>query len=157
MQCTAGDPRGVIAAVRRKIDTLDRDLPVFQVRTMDEIAGTSARNREFSAMLLGLFALPAPLLAAIGLYGVLAYGVSQRTAGIGSRLVLLQGMKPALAGIAAGIVAAALGARLLSDMLFHAPAGVTLTLLLLVVAAIACFIPAARATRIAPTLALRRE
>jgi predicted permease len=171
---TSGDPHSVAAAARREIHTLDRDLPVFEIRTMDEIIGRSARNREFSVMLLGLFAALALVLAAVGLYGVLSYVVSQRTGEIGirmalgaqsgevRRLVLVQGMKPALAGILAGLLGAAYGTQLLRSLLFGVSPGDPLTfvavpLILLAVAAIACLIPALRATRIDPTMALRQE
>ncbi|MGA2739816.1 MAG: ABC transporter permease [Bryobacteraceae bacterium] len=171
---TSGDPHAVASAARHQIHALDRDLPVFEIRTMDEIIGLSARNREFSVLLLGLFAGLALGLAAVGLYGVLSYVVSQRTAEIGirmalgapssevRRLILMQGMKPALAGIAAGLMGAAFGTKLLSGLLFGVGAGDPLTfvsvpVVLLIVAAIACLIPAIRATRIDPTLALRRE
>src|ERR1017187_104227 len=171
---TSGDPHRVAAAARRQINALDRDLPVFAIRTMDEIIDRSAQNREFSVLLLGSFAALALLLAAVGLYGVLSYVVSQRTGEIGirmalgaqsrevRRLILVQGMKPALAGIAAGLIGAAFSTKLLRGMLFGVGAGdpltfVTVPLVLLSVAAIACLIPAMRATRIDPTLALRRE
>ena len=114
------------------------------------------------------------MLAAIGLYGVLSYTVSQRTGEIGirmalgaqsrevRRLVLIQGMKPALAGIVAGLIGAAFGTQLLRSLLFGIGPGDPLTfvsvpLLLLAVAVAACLIPAMRATRIDPTMALRRE
>jgi predicted permease len=171
---TSGDPHSAAAAARREIHTLDHDLPVFEVRTMDEIIGRSAQNREFSVLLLALFAALALVLAAIGLYGVLSYLVSQRAGEIGirmalgaqtsevRRLVLVQGMKPALAGILVGLVGAAFGTQLLRSLLFDVSPGDPLTfvavpLVLLAVAVIACLIPATRATRIDPTMALRRE
>jgi putative ABC transport system permease protein len=171
---TSGDPHSVASAARHQINALDRDLPVFEIRTLDEIIGNSAQNREFSVLLLGLFAALALGLAAVGLYGVLSYVVSQRTAEIGirmalgapasevRRLILMQGMKPALAGIGAGLIGAAFYTKMLSGLLFGIGAGDPLTfvsvpLVLLTVAAIACLIPAMRATRIDPTLALRRE
>ncbi len=171
---TAGDPHGVVSAVRHEINALDNGLPIFEVRTMDEIIGRGSQNREFSVLLLGLFAGLALVLAAIGLYGVLSYTVSQRTAEIGIRvalgapsrtvrwLILVQGMKPAVAGIGAGLIAAAFGTRLLRALLFDIGAGDPLTfvvvpLVLVAVASTACWIPAMRATRIDPTIALRRE
>ena len=171
---TSGDAHSVAAAARREINALDHDLPVFEIRTMDEIIGQSAQNREFSVLLLGLFAALALGLAAVGLYGVLSYVVSQRTAEIGirmalgapssevRRLVLVQGMKPALAGIVAGLIGAAFSTKLLGGLLFGVGAGDPLTfvsvpLVLLSVAVIACLIPAVRATRIDPTRALRQE
>src|ERR1700722_16656459 len=171
---TSGDPHSTAGAARREIHTLDHDLPVFEIRTMDEIIGRSARNREFSVLLLGLFAALALVLAAVGLYGVLSYVVSQRTGDIGirmalgaqssevRRLVLVQGMKPALAGIIVGLVGAVFGTQLLRSLLFGVSPGDPLTfvavpLVLLTVAVIACLIPALRATRIDPTMALRQE
>jgi predicted permease len=171
---TSGDPHSVASAARHQINALDRDLPVFKIRTMDEVMGSSAQDREFSLLLLVLFAALAMVLAVVGLYGVLSHAVSQRTAEIGirmalgaqsgevRRLVLLQGMKPALAGIVAGLIGAAFGTKLLSGMLFGIGAGDPVTfvaapLILLAAAAMACLIPAMRATRIEPTLALRGE
>jgi predicted permease len=171
---TSGDPHTVAHAARHQIASLDPDLPVFEIRTMDEIIGRSAQNREFSVMLLGLFAALALGLAAVGLYGVLSYVVSQRAAEIGirmalgapssevRRLILVQGMKPAVAGIAAGLIGAAFSTRLLGGLLFGVGPGdaatfVSVPLVLLGVSTIACLIPAMRATRIDPTLALRRE
>jgi len=171
---TSGDPHSVAAAARHEVHTLDHDLPVFEIRTMDEIIDRGARNREFSVLLLGLFAALALVLAAVGLYGVLSYVVSQRAGEIGirmalgaqsgevRRLVLAQGMKPALAGIVVGLLGAVFGTQLLRSLLFGVSAGDPLTfasvpLVLLAVAAIACLIPAMRATHIDPTMALRRE
>ena len=171
---TSADPHSMISAARHEINALDRDIPAFQIRSMEDIIGSSAQNREFSVLLLGLFAALALVLAAIGLYGVLSYVVSQRTAEIGIRvalgaqpnelwrLILAQGMKPALAGMALGMVVAAFGAKLLRGLLFGVGAGdpltfVTVPLVLLAVATIACLVPAQRATRIDPTVALRRE
>jgi putative ABC transport system permease protein len=171
---TSGDPHNVISAARYQLNALDRDLPVFQIRTMDDVMASSAQDREFTMLLLVLFAALAMVLAAVGLYGVLSHAVSQRTAEIGirmalgapsghvRRLVLMQGMKPALAGIVAGLIGAAFGTKLLSGMLFGIGAGdpvtfVAVPLILLAAAAMACLIPAMRATRIQPTLALRGE
>jgi predicted permease len=171
---TAVEPHSVISEVRMAIQRMDRDMPLAQVRTTGEIIGSSAERREFSLTLLSLFAGLALLLAAVGLYGVLSYTVSQRAgemgirialgAGAGEvrRMILLQGMRPALAGVAAGIVGALFATRLLGSMLFEVnaidPATFgAVTLVLLGVASLACLVPAVRATRIDPTLALRGE
>ena len=171
---TSGDPHALAASARHQITALDQDLPVFEIRTMDEIIGGAAQNHEFSVLLLGLFAALALVLAAVGLYGVLSYVVSQRTPEIGirmalgahsaqvRRMILVQGMRPALVGIAVGLLGATFGTRLLSGLLFGIGVGDPLTfvsvpLVLLAVAALACLIPALRATRIDPTFALRRE
>lgn len=171
---TAIEPHAVAPAVRQAIQRLDRDLPLFQIRTTGEIVGSGAGRREFSILLLSLFAALALVLAAVGLYGVLSYTVSQRSAemgirmalGAGSRevhrLILIQGMKPALAGVAAGIVGALFATRALGSMLFQVKAidpitFAAVTVCLVIVAVLACSVPAMRATRIDPTVALRGE
>jgi predicted permease len=171
---TMSDPRSVISAIRSEISRLDRDLPVHDVRTSDEIAIESTARRQFSLVLISLFAGLAVLLAAIGLYGVVSYAVSQRTAEIGirmalgaarrevSRMVLIEGMKPALVGIVIGLFVAALASRALRSMLFGVGANDPLTfaavpLVLIFVVVFACTIPALRATKINPTIALRAE
>jgi putative ABC transport system permease protein len=171
---TSIEPHSVVPSIRRAIQNLDSDLPLFQVRTTAEIIDTTVQRREFSILLLSLFAGLALVLAAVGLYGVLSYTVSQRTGEMGirmalgassadvRRLILMQGMKPALVGVAAGIAGALAATRLLSSMLFHVspmdPSTFTAGAIgLMGVAVLACLIPAMRATRIDPTIALRRE
>ena len=171
---TSIEPHSVVPSIRKAIENLDRDLPLFKVRTTGEIIESTVERREFSILLLSLFAGLALLLAAVGLYGVLSYTVSQRTGEMGirmalgassadvRRLILIQGMKPALAGVAGGIAGALIATRLLSSMLFHVspmdPSTFVAVIIGLVgVAALACLIPAMRATRIDPTVALRRE
>jgi putative ABC transport system permease protein len=171
---TSIEPHSVVPSIRKAIDNLDRDLPLFQVRTTAEIIETTVQRREFSILLLSLFAGLALVLAAVGLYGVLSYTVQQRTGEMGirmalgasagdvRRLILAQGMKPALAGVAGGIAGALIATRLLSSMLFHVSPMDPSTFAavatgLIGVAALACLIPAMRATRIDPTIALRRE
>ncbi len=171
---TAAEPRSVIGAARHEIQRLNPDLAVYETRTMEEILGRSASDRQFSMLLFGSFAGLALLLAAVGLYGVLAYAVAQRKSEIGIRmalganhadvsaLVLKEGMKPAAAGIMAGLLGALFATQVLKSLLFGTAPTDPLTfclvpLLLLAIAALACYIPAARATRIDPTLALRTE
>jgi predicted permease len=171
---TAQEPHSVVPSLRQAIERLDRDLPLFKVRTTAEIIDSTVQRREFSILLLSLFAGLALVLAAVGLYGVLSYTVSQRTAEMGIRmalgassadvrqLILLQGMKPALIGVAVGIAGALAATRLLSSMLFHVSpmdpsTFAAVAIGLMSVAVLACLIPAMRATRIDPTIALRRE
>ncbi|MBV9303978.1 MAG: ABC transporter permease [Acidobacteriaceae bacterium] len=171
---TAFEPHSAISAARKAIDQLNPDLAVYDVHTMDELIGQSASDRQFSMLLFGSFAGLAVLLAAVGLYGVLSYAVSQRRGEIGirmalgasnsdvSRLVLKQGMTPALAGIVIGILVALFASQLLRTLLFGISPVDPLTFvlvppLLLGIAGLACYIPAVRAARIDPTLALRTE
>ncbi len=171
---TDGEPAASAAAVRREIGSLDADLPAFEVRTMDEVLEQSAGRRRFTVLLLVCFAGAAVLLAAIGIYGVLSYSVAQRTSEIGlrlalgagyaqvHRLVLSEGMRPVLVGIALGWLAAMAAARLLGNLLFGVRPGdpatfLSVPVLLVAVAAVACFVPSWRATRVDPMLALRGE
>ena len=171
---TSGDPNAMLAAVREKIHAIDPELPVASVKTMEQWISASAAQPRLDSSLLELFAFAALLIAAIGIYGVLSYSVNQRTREIGvrmamgaqrgnvMRLVAREGMTVALAGIGAGLVGAYAMSRVLASLLYgvesHDPktfigvAGV-----LLIVAAAACYVPAARATRIDPIVALRYE
>ena len=171
---TATDPQTVVGAVRSEVRRLDPGLVLYQVRTMEEVVGRTTSGRRFTMVLFVAFAAMALLLAAVGLYGVVSYAVSQRTAEIGirmalgatqsdvSRLVVMQGMGPAIAGTLLGVVAAALVSRLLVGLLFGVTPMDPLTFslvppLLLAVAALACYLPALRATRLDPTIALRTQ
>ena len=171
---TAVEPAAVMGAVREEIRRFDGAMPLYLVRTMDELLGRSTADRRFTMLLVASFAALAVVLAAIGLYGVVSYGVSQRTAEIGirmalgatsadvNRLIVVQGLKPALAGVVLGLAAAALASRVLQTLLFGVVPLDPLTFslvppLLLSIAALACYGPAARATRIDPTKALRSE
>ncbi len=171
---TAGDPASISLAARDQVKRLDPDIAVFDVRTMDEILGESAADRRFSMLLFAAFAGLALLLAAVGLYGVLSYAVSQRKGEIGIRmalgadngdvrgLMLKEGLKPTLAGIVAGLFGAAAASQALSKSLFGVTPADPLTFMLvpaflLFVALAASYVPAVRATRLDPTIALRTE
>jgi predicted permease len=171
---TEGDPAIVMGLVRRAVDEIDPRELLFGVETMDDVVSSSFAARRFSMILLGVFAALALLLSAVGIYGVVSYLVGQRTHEIGVRmalgagrgdvlrLVLGQGARMALYGVATGIFAALGLTRLMASELFgvtaHDPftfAGVILVLTL--VALLACYIPARRAMRIEPIVALRYE
>ncbi len=167
-------PLTLAESVRNEILALDSDQPVSNVRTLEQVVADSVAQRRMMSMLLGLFAVAALLLAAIGLYGVMAYSVSQRTREIGIRmalgaqrdevlnLVVRQGMKLAILGVIVGLLGASALTRVLTHLLF----GVTprdpmtfagVTLLLGTVALFACWLPARRAARVDPMVALRCE
>jgi len=171
---TEGEPAALAPAVRREISNLDADLPAFRIRTIEEMLDVSAGQREFTALLLGSFAALALLLAAVGLYGVLSYSVAQRTNEIGirlalgaaqsqvQRLVLVEGLRPAAIGIGVGLAASFGAAQLLRTLLFgigphYWPAYVAVPFVLFAVAGLACAVPAWRATRVDPVVALRND
>jgi putative ABC transport system permease protein len=171
---TAGDPLMAAGTVRREIARLDPDQPISDVRTMDERIGRSLAGRRFNMILLAVFAALALALAGIGIYGIVAYAVTQRTHEIGVRLALgaqrrdvvamivAQGMAMTAAGALVGVVSALLLTRLMSSLLFGVSAADPITftavpLLLAAVAFIACYVPARRATRVDPLVALRTE
>jgi len=171
---TAGDPLGLVTSIQRKVRELDRNLPVYKIATMEQLLADSLERRRVSMLLLAALAGVALLLSAIGIYGVVAYSVGQRTSEIGirialgaeandvRRMVLRQAMRPVMAGIAIGLLLAAAVTRLLSSLLYHVAATDPLTFaavpsILLLIAVAAALIPARRATRVAPTVALRYE
>ncbi len=168
------DVQQLALPVQRLIQSMDRDLPVSDVLTMDQLLGKSTLDESFNTTLLSSFAVLSLLLAAVGLFGVLSYIAAQRTNEIGIRialgaqredvlrLMLIDGLWPAFVGLASGLAASAASVRLMRNMLYEtqpldpgAFAAVAFTLLL--VAALACFAPAWRASRIDPMQALRME
>jgi predicted permease len=170
---TAGDPAAMIPAVRREIAALDRDLPV-QSGTMEDALGLSLLPQRAGATLLGIFSVLGLVLASVGLYGVVAYAVAQRTRDLGIRMalgaesgdiyrvVLGHGVKLTSLGLIIGIAAALILARLASGVLFGVSSTDPITLgsvtaILAAVAFLASFIPARRATRIAPMGILKGE
>jgi putative ABC transport system permease protein len=167
-------PLSLAAPVEHAIQALDKDLPVANIRTMEQIVSNSLAQRSLTTYLLGAFAAIAIALAAIGIYGVVAYSVAQRTREFGVRmalgargvdvlaLTLRQGLKLAALGVALGLVGAFWLTGLLKDLLFGVRATDPLTFagvaaVLFAVAMAACYIPARRATKIDPMTALRQE
>jgi putative ABC transport system permease protein len=160
--------------VRNEVAAIDRDQPVSNILTMDQRIADSVAPRRFNMFLLGLFAALALLLAAIGIYGIMAFSVAQRTHEIGVRmalgagsgdvlkLVLRNGFKLALIGIVVGLAAAWAATRLMSTLLYGVSATDPATflidaLLLAGVALLGCYLPARRATKVDPLVALRYE
>jgi putative ABC transport system permease protein len=171
---TTSDPLKLVATARDELQQLDPELPMAAVVTMDQLLADSLSRSRFTMLLLGIFSAVALVLAAVGIYGLIAYSVTQRTQELGIRialgaqrrdvlrLVLGQGARLTLLGVALGILAALAFSRLLASMLFDVSATDPLTYagvagLLAVVALLACFIPARRATRVDPMVALRYE
>ena len=171
---TVSDPGALAEAVRREVRAVDPDLPVYGIRTMEEVMAKAVSQRRFSMVLLGVFALIAHLLSAVGISGVMAYSVSQRTHEIGVRMalgaqprdvlrmIITQGLILICSGMAAGLAGAFIVTRFLSGLLFNVSprdpltfAGITL--LLAAVALLACYVPARRATKVDPMIALRYE
>jgi putative ABC transport system permease protein len=171
---TDGDPKALVASVKSQVQSIDPTIPVAKVRTMEDVVGEAVREPRFTTVLLGIFAGLALLLAAIGLYGVISYSVTQRKHELGirmalgarpqdvARMVLTEGMTLALAGAAIGFVASLFLARFLSTMVYGVSThdAVTFGIVPLIVcafAALACYIPARRATKVDPMIALRYE
>jgi putative ABC transport system permease protein len=169
---TAGDPRPLLNAARAQVVAVDRDLPVVNPRTTEELLdGVLAQRRQTMYVVAG-FAVVALLLAVVGLYGVMAYSVAQRTAEIGIRqaigaqrgdilrMVMGQALRLSLLGIGVGVMAAVVLTRLIAKMLYHTSATdpatyLAISLLFLAIALAASYLPARRATRIDPMAALR--
>jgi putative ABC transport system permease protein len=171
---TSVEPMSLAAAVRREVNTVDPDQPVSNIRTMDEILGEQTSSRRLGMTILSVFAGLALLLASLGIYGVLSYFVVQHTSEIGVRaalgaqkrdilgLVMKKGMKLALFGVATGLAASAGLTRLMASLLYGVSATdpftfVVIALLLLTVALLACYIPARRASKLDPIVALKYE
>jgi putative ABC transport system permease protein len=167
-------PTGLVAPIRQVIRSMDSNLPVADVRTMEEVVGATLSTPRFTGMLLGIFAALALALSAVGIYGVLSYLVSRRTREIGIRvaigagrvevlrLVLGSGLALSLAGVVIGIALAVWTSRLMRGMLHEVTPGDPLTfvsvgLVLSVVALVASAVPAWRATRVDPVVALKTE
>jgi putative ABC transport system permease protein len=168
------DKAALTAAVKREISALNRNIPLTTIKTMDEKFSEATAQARYNALLLGLFAALALVMSQMGIYGVMSYAVSARTHEIGIRmalgaerravlrLIIGQGMKLAVAGMAIGLIAAVAATRLIKTLLFGVGANdpMTLcgvTLLLAIVALLACWIPARRATKVDPLIALEYE
>jgi predicted permease len=168
---TDGDPAAFATTLRHEVQALDKDQPIYNVRTLDDVVMNSLGTRRVSMQLFAVFACAALLLAAIGIYGVMAYSVTQRTQEIGIRmalgaqksdilrLVVRQGMTLALIGVIAGLAGAFTLTRVIANLLFGVGASdpltfIAISLLLIFVSLIACYLPARRAARLNPTVAL---
>jgi putative ABC transport system permease protein len=171
---TEADPTSLTAAIRGELQKLDPNLPVYDVTTMAQQVVRQTTQTRFSAWLLGIFGALALLLSAVGIYSVMAYAVEQRTHEVGIRLalgaragdvlklVIRQGMRLALLGVALGLSAALVLTRLMKGLLFGVaaadpPTYAGIALLLTAVALLACWIPARRATKVDPLVSLRCE
>ncbi|MGH9939236.1 MAG: FtsX-like permease family protein, partial [Blastocatellia bacterium] len=169
-----GDPARFANAIRRQAQAVDPTVAVDRIAPMRELLSDSLAQRRFTMLLLGAFALVALLLASVGVYGVMAYSVTQRTREIGMRLalgaqrgdvlrlVMKQGLKLASVGVAIGMLVSFVSARLMKDLLFGVSATdpltfVAIALLLTAAALLACWIPARRAAKVDPMVALRCE
>jgi putative ABC transport system permease protein len=171
---TTGDPMALGGAIRRAVRAVDANQPVYDLRSMRQLVWASMGPQRFSLTLLGVFAAIALVLASVGLYGVMSYGVAQRRHEFGIRmalgarkhdvlgLVLRQGMTLALLGVGTGIAVALVLTRFLSSLLYGVKATDPLTLIavsliLTGVALLASYIPARRAMKVDPMVALRYE
>jgi predicted permease len=171
---SSGDVTQYALPVQKIVQQLDRDLPVSDILTMDQVIGQNTVDASFNATLLLIFAASSLLLAAVGLFGVLSYIATQRTTEIGIRialgaqrgqvagLMLFDGLRPALYGLVLGLGASAAVTRLLQSMLYRTQAldpevFIVVILILVIVAAAACLLPAWRASRLDPMQALRTE
>jgi putative ABC transport system permease protein len=175
---TTGNPASLMTVARQQVASINKDVPVSSMMTMEDIVSNSVASRRFSLLLLAVFAGVALILAAVGIYGVISYWVAQRTREIGIRmalgaklsdvfrLVIFQAMSMVLIGLGIGLITAFVMSKLLasrfSGQLFGIKSTdpitfISVALLLAAVALIACFIPARRAVKVEPTVALRYE
>jgi putative ABC transport system permease protein len=168
------EPLGLASAVRKTVWEIDKDQPVSNVSTMEDVLSESISRQRFSMLLLGIFAAVALVLAAVGIYGVMSYSVAQRTHEIGIRMALGaqrsdvlklavgQGLKLVMIGVAIGLAGAFILTRVMTSLLFGVSASdpttfVTISVVLISVALLASYIPARRATKVDPMVALRYE
>jgi putative ABC transport system permease protein len=171
---TAADPNAMTRAVINAVRSIDAEQPILFMRTLEEIVEQSLGQRPLAMLLLALFALLALVLASVGIYSVLAYTVRQRVREIGIRLalgapvrellrmVVIEGLKPTLVGVAVGLAMAAVLVRVMSTLLFgvsqHDPGTFSgVALIMLAVGVVATLVPAYRATRVDPIVTLRSE
>ena len=171
---TVAEPTSLASAIRNEVQALDEEQPVYNIRTMEQVIAEQAGPQQFNMLLFAIFAAVALLLASVGIYGVMAYSVTQRTHEIGIRLalgartsdvlkmVVRQGMTLALMGVTIGLGAAFAMTRVLSSLLYGVSATDPMTfigvaMLLTIVALLSCYIPARRATKVDPMVALRYE
>ncbi len=171
---SSSDPRSLVAPMRSQVLAVDPDQPVSNIRTMGEVVARSIAEQRFYMLLLSLFAVMALMLAAVGIFGVMSYSVTQRTREIGIRMalgaqtrdvlsyVVGQGITLALIGVGIGLAVALLATQFMTTMLYEVKAFdpvtfAVISLLLVGVALLACYIPARRATKVDPMVALRYE
>jgi putative ABC transport system permease protein len=171
---TVGDPAASLPAVRATLAGLNAELPIASSATLDALLADTLKLRRFNLLLLSTFSLTALILAVVGVYGLIAQAASERTREIGVRialgaggrdvlaLVMRQGVAPALAGIGGGVLASLALTRVLRGMLYavtplDATTFLAVPTLMLATAVVACWLPAWRATRVDPLLALRGD
>jgi ABC-type antimicrobial peptide transport system permease subunit len=171
---TAADPQSLVAPIRSAIQQLDAGLPLDNVQTLEQVVSWALGERRVKTVLLGIFAVLALVLAAVGVYGVVSYSVTQRVREIGIRvalgagrdeavwMIVRQGMTPVALGLVTGLVGAYAASRLLASQLYKVDAADPATylgvaFLLAAVALLANWLPARRATRVDPLTALRSE